>query len=258
MKLLLGTLMVLMVSGEDMETVEAFLGRDICLPCTCLDRNLSNEFKWQVQKQNESQLIYKQINKLASKYGESYEGRVQTFLDQNISDCSILLKNVTAEDQGTYKCIFYQGDQYNNPAMNLRVYSHRSVLQYAPLILGKGDKVFRCDVKGGDSETMIQWRQAGQVVESSPLIEISTTRTQHAPTGLFNLKSELKTKLSWTPEPECEAIPHPAVTEPYKSDIVRTHTYTLLPLLFVVVVGSVLILHYRWKNTEVSARTSEG
>lgn len=53
-------------------------------------------------------------------YG-TYKGRGKIFVDKDRVNCSVLLTNITADDQGTYKCMFHQGELFQRLEVNLQV-----------------------------------------------------------------------------------------------------------------------------------------
>jgi len=80
--------------------------------------NLLKYVKWQNSERQE--LVFK-FDKTSLQIGENYTGRVETFLSENGSNCSLLLTNITAADRGEYRCIFYIKNQYTYHDVNLHV-----------------------------------------------------------------------------------------------------------------------------------------
>ncbi|KAM7380401.1 hypothetical protein PAMP_003702 [Pampus punctatissimus] len=116
MRTFLVLLMVFSASGDDEMTVNSFLRDHVLLPCSCPNRNVDKDFKWQMEKPNKT-MVYK----MASGFSDKYKGRGKVFLDENSSNCSILLTNITQNDQGEYRCIFNSEERYRSFSVNLNI-----------------------------------------------------------------------------------------------------------------------------------------
>lgn len=94
------------------------MGDSVLLPCNCSGR--APEFRWQV---NTRELVLTYSRTTLDFYG-TYKGRGEIFVDENSDEnenCSVLLTNITADDQGTYKCMFHQGELFQRLEVNLQV-----------------------------------------------------------------------------------------------------------------------------------------
>uniref|UniRef100_A0A3Q2QUL4 Ig-like domain-containing protein n=1 Tax=Fundulus heteroclitus TaxID=8078 RepID=A0A3Q2QUL4_FUNHE len=97
-------MLLLLVKTESEELHN--LGDDVLLPCNCADRDLKEGFKWQTE--NPPSLIFKVKPTEEINWG-NYKTRVQMFVNESSNDCSILLKNITEDDNKTYTCRFKNG-----------------------------------------------------------------------------------------------------------------------------------------------------
>ncbi|MEQ2274551.1 hypothetical protein XENORESO_019807 [Xenotaenia resolanae] len=101
-------------TGDPWIDVIGTLNEDVLLPCVCLNRrNLT--FKWQKDTANRPFVL---INETGP--DKKYESRTKTFLKENGSNCSLLLKNITTDDSGNYSCRF-QSSVYEKHWVNLTV-----------------------------------------------------------------------------------------------------------------------------------------
>lgn len=120
MRTFLVLLMVLIASGEEEKTINGILEDSVLLPCSCPNRNSNKVFKWQMEKPPKTTLVF-QYDEITRNSLNRYEGRIQTFVAENRENCSILLTNITEDDQGKYKCIFYIEEEYNRYIVNLNL-----------------------------------------------------------------------------------------------------------------------------------------
>ncbi|XP_069389408.1 uncharacterized protein [Paralichthys olivaceus] len=125
MKTILGLLMVLSVSGNT-ENV----GGSVLLECNCPDRVKDKDFRWQVEKTIPI-VVFRQ-NKTTSDIDSNYQGRVGIFVANNSSNCSLLLTDLTAADQGLYKCSYHGKDGYEYHDIYLNVSANNSRLPPTP------------------------------------------------------------------------------------------------------------------------------
>ncbi|XP_047226805.1 uncharacterized protein si:dkey-192g7.3 isoform X2 [Girardinichthys multiradiatus] len=101
-------------TGDEWTHVIGILNKDVLLPCVCL--NITDlKFKWQKDNANRSFVL---INE--TRADKKYESRTKTFLKENESNCSLLLKNITTDDSGNYSCRF-RASVYKNHLVNLTV-----------------------------------------------------------------------------------------------------------------------------------------
>ncbi|XP_068591648.1 T-lymphocyte activation antigen CD80 [Cebidichthys violaceus] len=247
MRTFLGVLMVVIVSG-DVTTIRGFLEDSVLLPCNCSE--LDKEFKWQMEEPTKMvMLIY---NKTLS---NRYEGRTKTFLSEDSNNCSVLLNNITAEDQGKYRCLFHREEKYTYNEVYLNVNANYSVCQTEESLSG-GVKVFRCNVSGSYREAWIQWTLDGQLLTYSTTTNI--THTNYTDAGLYHFNSTLSTKLNWTSEPTCDVKAKNISTtlnrdcggpEPYQNprpqavDFMRNHFMIILSVLLLGLF-SLLLLYF--------------
>lgn len=110
-------LLVLRSAGDE-EVVLGRLEEDILLPCSC-PRNLDSGFKWQVDKPLAMRVLKYTNSSLF--ISDSYKGRVKVFLAEENQNCSLQLVNVTAEDQGKYRCTFSIQQQYVKKFVHLNI-----------------------------------------------------------------------------------------------------------------------------------------
>lgn len=189
--------MVLIISGDEV-IVKDVLEDSVLLPCNCSERNLDMDFKWQREYESSKMLVFKH-NRKSSVFFDRYEGRAKIFLSENKDNCSVLLTNITEDDQGSYKCIFFIEATYQRPT----VYLNFSARYYVCQTDDRSGKVFQCDVKGHHKKAEIQWRLRGQILTNSSTTGITHTHTLNASTGLYHFNSKLSTKLNWTSKPTC-------------------------------------------------------
>ncbi|XP_034417588.1 butyrophilin subfamily 3 member A2 [Cyclopterus lumpus] len=194
MRTYLGVLMLVFVSGDD-TTILGVLEESVLLPCTCLDLDEEFKFKWQMEEPN-LMLMY-----MYNKSSNRYTGRTQIFQTEKGNNCSVLLTNITAEDQGRYKCIFRSLGTYQKSHVYLNVSARYSVCQTKDSLSG-GVKVFQCNVTGRYREARIQWTLHGQPL--TDLTKTKITHTNNTVNGLYHFNSTLSTKLNWTSEPTCD------------------------------------------------------
>lgn len=108
-----------MCFAEDgVKEVSGCLGATVHLPCAC-SHNLDEEFTWQMDEPREIPVL--EFTNNQSYFGDSYEGRATMFLHENSKNCSVLLANITAADQGKYRCSFYDQKRYRREFVYLNV-----------------------------------------------------------------------------------------------------------------------------------------
>uniref|UniRef100_UPI0037E9954F uncharacterized protein n=1 Tax=Semicossyphus pulcher TaxID=241346 RepID=UPI0037E9954F len=235
MRALLGLFMALFVAGDD-DPTEAFLGGSILLQCSCEAINSTQAFQWQKEKPNREMVF-----KYPTSAYDTYTDRVKTFLDEeeNKNNCSILLSNITAEDQGTYKCYYYKlnHSSVSMDHLNLKVSASYDVCQK-----NSSAMEFQCDVKGRFGEAEIQWISDGMLLTNSATTNISHNYTWNAATGQYHFNSRLISKLNITSEPVCvvKANIIPVVirrncepVDPEKHTQHHVWMYSIIPLMLV-------------------------
>ncbi|XP_044072523.1 butyrophilin subfamily 3 member A2 [Siniperca chuatsi] len=260
----LGVLMVLTVSGD--EVIEGVLEDSVLLPCNCSDINLNEEFKWQME--NPLVLVLKYHSNTANFSGR-YKGRAKTFLNKTNNNCSVLLTNITAADQGKYSCRFHRENQYQFLYVNLNVSASYSVCQRAPNNIS-GDlsvKDFQCDVSGRYGDAEIQWKLDGQLLTNSSTTNITNKYTRNAPAGLYHFHSKLITKLNMTSAPTCEvkakgistviSYECGAVNEPVRNPKPEYVVRYIKAIPIMLVLGLSLVLWRRCKFSQSLQRIQE-
>ncbi|XP_022051546.1 nectin-1 [Acanthochromis polyacanthus] len=116
-------IMVQMVSGDDI--IYGFVGEDVLLPCTCLNRDSAEEFRWQTEGKKPKVVVKHTWE--TSNFTDGYTGRAQLFLSENSNDCSLLLNNISRDDEREYKCSFkHGGGLHHYSKVNLTVFERNT------------------------------------------------------------------------------------------------------------------------------------
>lgn len=163
MRILVGVLLAIVrVSGQD-DTIHGFIGGSVLLPCNCTNINLTRGFQWQMETPNTKE-IYRY-----SKAPEGEVDRITTYVNDDKNNCSILLANITANDQGKYRCSFLtQDEEYESSFPSLTISAKFNVCQ----------KGFKCDVEGLYGDAQILWILDGQSLTNSPTVRIINSSTR--------------------------------------------------------------------------------
>lgn len=182
--------------------VKGFENDDVLLPCDCSNRDLNKDFKWQVEEDEErgvkGKLIFR-YNDGTLDFKDNLSHRYETFFHNDSSNCSVLLKNITKEDQGKYSCRFYS-PQYKYSFVNLVVFGTH-ISQRRETRPNGGD-VYQCVVKlDSYKEPNIQWTWKNGTCLST---NISTTYSLDKETGVHYFHSRLETESNFPSEPKCE------------------------------------------------------
>ncbi|CAI5655756.1 uncharacterized protein LOC116316062 [Oreochromis aureus] len=189
--------------------VKGFEKDDVLLPCNCSNRDLNKDFKWQVEDDEErgvkGKLIFR-YNDGTLDFKDNPSHRYETFFHNDSSNCSVLLKNITKEDQGKYSCRFYS-PLYRRFFFDLtlcgtNISQHRETHP-------NGGNIYQCVVKlDCYKEPNIQWTwNNGTCLSNSATTNISTTYSLDKETGVHYFHSRLETKDSLPSEPKCELSP---------------------------------------------------
>ncbi|XP_076603408.1 uncharacterized protein LOC143330603 [Chaetodon auriga] len=262
MRIFLGVFMVLIVSGEgDDETITGVFGDSVLLPCTCPERNLDKEFKWQMEEPNTVLVLKHNLN--TSVFTDRYDGRAQTFLAENSQNCSVLLSNITTDDLGRYRCVFYSQGKYKKFFVNLNITASYNVCQKDSLKGDKMGKVFQCDATGRYREAELQWSFNGTILTNSFTTGITHSNTLDASTGLYRFTSKLITTLNGNTNFTCDVkakgistvisrgcskkstgLPETVTQQP---DLMRYRYVKIIPIMMVF--GFILLLRSRWESS---------
>lgn len=119
------------VGGDEMVNITGVFGEKVLLPCSCPNATVNEELRWQNDKSKE-----KVYDNKSNNISDRYRNRSEIFLPWNPNNCSILLTNITADDQGTYRCGYEINGLYKKDFVNLSV-SGKSVSQslFIPLYI---------------------------------------------------------------------------------------------------------------------------
>lgn len=197
------------VSAGEGITVKGFEKDDVLLPCHCPNRDLNKDFKWQVDEDEERRVKAKLIfsyNDGTLDFKGNLSHRYETFFRKDSSNCSVLLKNITKEDQGKYSCRF-KSPLYTYFYVNLMLCGTH-ISQHKKTLPNGGD-VYQCVVKlDSYKEPNIQWTlNNGTCLSNSTTTNISTTYSLDEETGFHYFHSRLETKEGFPSEPNCKLSP---------------------------------------------------
>lgn len=239
---------IFMVSaGEDI-TVTGFVENNVLLPCDCSGRNLE-AFSWQ----KDEKMHVTKYNNDNLNFGNNYINRVKTYFRGDSRNCSILLTNITLDDQGQYRCIFNRKERYTYINVDLNVCGS-DICQYTQST-PSGGKVYHCDVRQHCREPEITWILDGETPIDSPTINIFNTSNLDKQTGPYYFYSTLKTEHKFTSEPQCN-VTCPE-TEPEVLQRLNTQTHqdpnhylrTLCKFVPIVLILGFLLIWCRRRGT---------
>lgn len=87
------------------ETITRQVGCAVLLPCSCTELQLKlDRFQWTFRN---NKLYSEVIGNWTKEDRERYSGRVMTFSATSPGNASLLLSNLTEEDQGEYTCLIF-------------------------------------------------------------------------------------------------------------------------------------------------------
>lgn len=225
--------------GDEKVTISGDLKDNVLLPCPCLHRDLDKELRWQKEQPHLIPMV-KYSKNHSIDLDDRYRARVSFSLHHNSSDCSVLLANITAEDQGKYRCSFWKEERHSKkfvylnitgeslfswlPAVFLQSFqatnlefnhfnlSHLPPAKYRVCLTNDSDlQSFQCNASGRHKDAVIEWKSDGQPLTDSAETRITHSKTVEAPSGLYHLISKLTTKLPSAPTCDIKAINFPTV-----------------------------------------------
>ncbi|XP_062374201.1 polymeric immunoglobulin receptor-like [Sardina pilchardus] len=92
------------ISEPNYETITRSPGESVLLSCSCTDlQTKPGEIQWTGPGENKKE-FYKLTGDLNPEENKRYSGRVQIFSDSSPGNMSLLLSDLTEEDQGEYTC----------------------------------------------------------------------------------------------------------------------------------------------------------
>ncbi|XP_076152878.1 uncharacterized protein LOC143136196 isoform X2 [Alosa pseudoharengus] len=90
------------ISEPKFENITRSPGESVLLLCSCTNlQTKPDKIKWKINNKKE---YFELTVKLSEDEKKRYSGRVQTFSDSSPGNASLLLSNLTEEDQGEYTC----------------------------------------------------------------------------------------------------------------------------------------------------------
>ncbi|KAF5893061.1 neogenin-like isoform X7, partial [Clarias magur] len=93
-----------LVKKTEVERVTVFTGESVVLPCVCTDlQDKPQDLKWEFYRNNHDQEIY-------PKQTGHHRNRVKLVSNNSPGNLSLLISDLTEEDQGDYTC-FIQNDR---------------------------------------------------------------------------------------------------------------------------------------------------
>ncbi|XP_061580409.1 uncharacterized protein LOC133446402 [Cololabis saira] len=231
MWMLVGLFMLLTVSGGTEVTLNGYSRQDVVLPCNCSGRDLKEEFRWQIERRTGEQEVVLKINKTGTYYGDSFRDRVT-----ELNNCSLQLKNISAVDQGEYKCSFHK-TVYQYEKVNL-VFC--GVLSSKPLPEDNGLKVFQCDVQVCDDTSEIRWILDGQDLSNSSETNITTQKLSDKHI------STLKTEQNLSSNPECQVEKKLPGTSHLSQPEMNYYSHWMKVIPVLPFLGLCFVLFCRW------------
>ncbi|XP_062374693.1 V-set and immunoglobulin domain-containing protein 1-like [Sardina pilchardus] len=110
------------ISGPANETITRPAGGAVLLPCSCTDlQTKPEEFQWSYVN---DKWYFDVIGNWAEAEKNRYSGRVQIFNASAPGNASLLLSDLTEEDQGEYTCIIFTKQSTSERIITLIVKEH--------------------------------------------------------------------------------------------------------------------------------------
>ncbi|XP_019486774.1 PREDICTED: butyrophilin subfamily 2 member A2-like isoform X1 [Hipposideros armiger] len=215
------------------------------------------EVRWFRSQFSPAVLVYKGGRERTEEQMEEYRGRT-TFVSEDISRGSVALTihNVTAHDNGVYRCYFQQGRSYEEAIMRLIV----AGLGSQPLIEMRdhedGGLWLECTSVGWYPEPRAVWRDPyGKIV---PALEETYTED---PDGLFrvtmavivrdcsvrNMTCSVNNTLLGQEKDSVIFIPEPIIPSSSPWTVILAVT---LPALFLLITGSICLIRKLYRDKE--------
>ncbi|XP_028991669.1 uncharacterized protein si:dkey-192g7.3 isoform X2 [Betta splendens] len=256
MKTFLAMLMVLIVSGDDKVVINGSIEDRVILPCPCPNRNLAEVLAWQMEEPNKEKVLVHHGNH--SNYSDKYKNRAQLFQNGDKYNCSLLLTNITADDQGKYRCSFTHENMYNALFVHLNVSANFNLCQKTTNQVNDSLNRTECEVEGRYRDTEILWYLDQQLLTNSTTTKIIHNYTSKA-AGSHTFTSEIITELTGKPICKVKAKgvpaviselcpPEPWVRQPDNEMSCYRAYFKLIPIALVI--GVSLVLLYRWKHSQ--------
>ncbi|XP_076152880.1 CD226 antigen-like isoform X2 [Alosa pseudoharengus] len=123
------------ISEPENETITRSPRESVLLSCSCTDlQTKPDEIRWRGPNYNKEE-FYKLTGALKPKVKKRYSGRVQTFSNSSPGNASLLLSNLTEEDQGEYTCVIKRNESEIFKRITLNVKRARAGLFSTVLII---------------------------------------------------------------------------------------------------------------------------
>uniref|UniRef100_A0A3B3WUF8 Ig-like domain-containing protein n=1 Tax=Poecilia mexicana TaxID=48701 RepID=A0A3B3WUF8_9TELE len=90
---------------QTQQTVSAALGKDATLSCQLLETKVVSQVTWQKVSGNTEKNICTYSEKFGSSVYPEYKDKIQ-FTEAGSQKSSIVIRNVTEQDAGCYRCLF--------------------------------------------------------------------------------------------------------------------------------------------------------
>uniref|UniRef100_A0A8C6QI04 Butyrophilin, subfamily 2, member A2 n=1 Tax=Nannospalax galili TaxID=1026970 RepID=A0A8C6QI04_NANGA len=243
------------------EPTLAMVGENTTLRCYLSpEKNAEDmEVRWIRGQFSPALLVYKGRRERAEEQMVAYQGRI-TFVSTDISKGSVALviHNVSAQDNGFYRCFFQEGRSYDQAILRLTVAGMGSIPLIEMKTLGDGSIWLECTSVGWYPEPCAVWRgPSGEVV---PAVEEEYTADTE---GLFtvtmtviirdcsvrNMTCSVNNTLLGQERESVIFIPEPSVPSPTPWMVAVAVTLSALTLILFMS-GSICLIkkHHREKE----------
>ncbi|XP_021036401.1 butyrophilin subfamily 1 member A1 [Mus caroli] len=167
------------------EPVLALVGSDAELTCG-FSPNASSEYMellWFRQTRSPAVLLYRDGQEQEGQQMTEYRGRA-TLATAGLLDgrATLLIRGVRISDQGEYRCLFKDNDDFEEAAVHLKVAAVGSDPQISMTVQENGEMELECTSSGWYPEPQVQWRTANR-----EMLPSTSESKKHNEEGLFTV-----------------------------------------------------------------------